>query len=45
MWTRGRLKEHCFLDGFKVSPARPSGSINIKMKKGEEDVKIVAAVA
>jgi hypothetical protein len=36
MWTRVCLKEHCFLDGFKVSPARPYGNINIKKKKCEK---------
>jgi len=41
----GSVERALFLDGFKVSPARPSGSINIKMKKCEEDVKMVAAVA
>lgn len=41
----GPLKEHCFLNGSKTSPAPPSGSISIKMKKCEEDVKMVTAVA
>jgi len=45
MWTGCRLKQHCFLDGSKASPARPSGSISTKMKKFEEDVKMVTAVA
>jgi hypothetical protein len=45
MWTGCLLKEHYFLDGCESSPARPSGSISIKMKKCEEDVKMVTAVA
>jgi len=39
------LKEHCFLDGSKASPARPSDSVSIKMKNCEEDVKMATAVA
>jgi len=35
----GPLKEHCFLNGSKISLALPFGSISIKMKKKcEEDV-------